>query len=293
MYDVLIKNGFIADGSGHTGYVGDIAVVGERIERIALRIEGAAQQVIDAHGKLVLPGLIDPHTHEEWVCFLNGDYELFLRQGVTTVVTGNCGHSVFPGPLESIMDYWYSNGLASDTQRRDYKKRFPQWTDFAGYAAAVEKAGTNINLVTLIGHGLIRWTVMGGAFPRPPASDEARRIEEIIRHNLEQGAWGVSLGLAYVPSRYADMNELCAIGTVVKQYAAMLAAHLRNYIGIKPAVEEFLEVGRRRVLSLKFLIWPLPVRKPFKQPKEWRGKQDGYLSIPSRAAPGIASVKAG
>jgi len=251
LVDVLIKNGFVVDGTGRPGFPADIAVTGDRIVKIAPDIKDDAGLVIDAKNKLVIPGMIDPHTHEEWVLFLNGDYELFLRQGVTTVVSGNCGHSVFPGPIENVMDYWYGNGLANAKQRDSYKKRFPSWMDFAEYRVAAEKAGTNINHAPLIGHGCIRWTVMGGAFDRPPNKEESRRIEEIIRHNLSQGAWGVSFGLAYVPSRYAQMEELVDICSLAREYGAVAAAHLRNYIGIKPAVEEFLEVGRRSGAKLQ------------------------------------------
>lgn len=251
MYDVLIKGGTIIDGTGKPGYIGDVLVSGDMIAEVGPNIQAEAKQVIDAKGKLVMPGLIDPHTHEEWVLFLNGDYELFLRQGVTTVVSGNCGHSVFPGPIENVMDYWYGNGLANALQRDEYKKRFPSWLDFAEYAKMAEETGTNINHATLIGHGCIRWTVMGGAYNRPPSKEEAAKIEGIIRHNLEQGAFGISFGLAYVPSRYADMNELCTIGNIVNDYDAMAAAHLRQYIGILPCVEEFLEVGKRTGVKLQ------------------------------------------
>ncbi len=251
MYDTLIKNGFVVDGTGAPGFIGDVAVKGDKIVKIAKEIEGEAEKVIDAKGKIVMPGLIDPHTHEEWVCFINGAYELFLREGVTTVVTGNCGHSVFPGPTERVMDYWYSNGLANAQQRDDYKKRFPKWEDFQEYARAVENTGTNINMATLIGHGCIRWSVMGGAFDRPPTEEESKEIERIIRRNLEQGAFGISFGLDYVPSRYANMEELCTVSKIVKEYDAMAAAHLRHYIGFEASTLEFLEVGKRTGVKLQ------------------------------------------
>lgn len=251
MHDLIIRNGYIVNGTGEKGFIGDIAVDGDKISRIDSIIHEKGLKEIDASGKVVIPGLIDPHVHEEWVCMIDGTYELFLRQGVTTVVNGNCGHSIVPGPIDNIIEYYYGNGLMSQKQREKYKKIFPDWSDYAGYKKAVEEKGTNINFVTLLGHGTIRWSVMGGAFDRPPTPEEAEKIESIIRHNMEQGAWGISFGLDYVPSRYADMAELVTVANIIKEYDGIAAAHLRHYIGIKEATEEFIEVGKRSGVKIQ------------------------------------------
>jgi N-acyl-D-aspartate/D-glutamate deacylase len=245
MHDIVIRNGFLVDGTGRPGFMGDVAIDGERITMIAEKITEAGQQEVDATGKVVIPGFIDPHVHEEWISLVDGTYELFLRQGVTTVVNGNCGHSIAPGPLENIVEYYWGNGLMSDKQREEYKTRFPEWNDFAGYAKAVEEKGTNLNFVTLLGHGTIRWTVMNGAHDRPPSEEEAKQIEAIIRTNMEQGAWGISYGLDYVPSRYATTDELVTVSSLIAEYDGVAAAHLRHMLGIKEATEEFIEVGKR------------------------------------------------
>ncbi|WP_040213440.1 N-acyl-D-amino-acid deacylase family protein [Clostridium polynesiense] len=251
MYDIIIRNGLIVDGTGKKGFIGDLAIQGDRIKRISPHIEESGRQEIHAEGKVVMPGYIDPHVHEEWVCFIKGGYELFLRQGVTTVVNGNCGHSIVPGPRKNILDYYWGNGLLSTKQRDEYKERFPEWEDFEGYAKAAEKSGTSLNFVTLLGHGTIRWSVMGGAYDRKPTPEEEEKIEKIIRHNMEQGAWGISFGLDYVPSRYADMDELVKVTKIVNDYEGVAAAHLRHAIGIKEATEEFLEVGKRSGVKLQ------------------------------------------
>jgi N-acyl-D-aspartate/D-glutamate deacylase len=245
MHDLLIRNGTVADGTGARCRVADIAVDGDRITRVAPGIGGEAAKTIDAAGKLVIPGLIDPHVHEEWILFVDGDYELFLRQGVTSLVNGNCGHSVVPGPTSSFIDYYWGNGLMSSRQKEDYKGRFPSWTDLASYMGAVEKAGTNVNMATLLGHGTIRWSVMKGAHDRPPSAAEDAQIEAILRAGMEQGAVGVSFGLDYVPSRYAKMDELVRVAKIVGEYGGIATAHMRHYIGVKEATEEFVEVGRR------------------------------------------------
>src|SRR5665648_9049 len=245
MYDIVIRHGLVVDGTGKKGFIGDVAIMGDKIAKIDTLIVENGTKEVNATGKVVIPGFIDPHVHEEWICLVDGTYEMFLRQGVTTVVNGNCGHSIAPGPTARVLDYYWSNGLMSTKQRDDYKERFPGWEDYEGYAKAVESKGTNINFVTLLGHGTIRWSVMNGAVDRPPSEEEAKKVEEIIRHNLEQGAWGISFGLDYVPSRYADMDELVSVTKIVGEYDGVAAAHLRHAIGIKKATEEFIEVGRR------------------------------------------------
>ena len=247
MYDVLIKNGTVVNGTGkRKPYVADVAIQGDLIAAVAPGIEHSkARLTVDAGGKTVIPGFVDPHVHEEWVLFTEGLYEIFLQQGVTTVVNGNCGHSMFPGPKKNIIDYYTNNGLMSFRQQKVYYERFPEWNDFREYADAAEKKGTNLNFVTLLGHGTIRQTVMGGAFPRKPDTGEWAAIERIIRHNMEQGAWGISYGLDYVPSRYASIDELVRVTKIIMEYDGISAAHLRHYAGIIEAVEEFLEVARR------------------------------------------------
>ncbi len=244
MYDLIIRNGFVIDGTGAPGVHADVAVKGDKIVKIAPRVEGEAVKVLDAAGALVVPGLIDPHVHEEWVCFVDGGFEHFVKQGVTTVVSGNCGHSVLPGPRDNFIDYFWGNGLLSTRQKNNYRTRFPEWNDYASYMTAVEKAGTNINLASLVGHGSIRWTVMKGAYDRPPTAAEAAQIEKHLRSAMEQGAMGVSFGLDYVPSRYAKLDELVSVAKIVGEYDGVAAAHLRHAIGIREATEEFVKVGR-------------------------------------------------
>lgn len=242
--DVIIRGGLIVDGTGAKPFVGDVAIEGDRIAAVGPHLDMKADKEVDATGKVVIPGLIDPHVHEEWICLVDGTYEMFMRQGVSTVVNGNCGHSIAPGPRDNIVEYYYGNGLMSERQREVYKERFPEWNDFDGYAQAVEKAGSNLNLCTLLGHGTIRWTVMNGAVDRPPTKEEADKIESIIRHNMEQGAWGISYGLDYVPSRYAKPEELAETAGIVADYDGVAAAHLRHSIGVLNATKEFLQVGR-------------------------------------------------
>ena len=203
MYDTIIRNGLVYDGKGNAPIKADLAIKECKIALIAPVIAKKAEKEIDASGKIVIPGFIDPHVHEELTLFSDNAYELFLRQGVTTTVNGNCGHSVTPGGTEYIIDYFFNNGLISERNKSEFKDYFPVWDDFSGYVDAVRKTGTNLNLLVLLGHGTIRQYVMNGAHDRPPSAEEKKRIDTYLREGLEQGAWGVSFGLDYVPSRYA------------------------------------------------------------------------------------------
>lgn len=249
--EIVIQNGLIVDGTGEPAYTGDVLISGDRIVAVGTALPCGETKVIDARGKVVIPGLIDPHVHEEWICLVDGTYELFLRQGVTTVVNGNCGHSIVPGPTQKNIEYYYGNGLMSERQRAEYKARFAQWQDFNGYAAAVENAGTNLNLCTLLGHGTIRWSVMGGAFARDPSPEEQAEMNKILETNLSQGAFGLSFGLDYVPGRYATTDELAGFAKVVAGHRGVVAAHLRHALGVAEATEEFMEVGRRSGAKLQ------------------------------------------
>ncbi len=245
MFDFIIKNGLLIDGCGNAAFKADVGVRGDLIAAIGDLSQAKSRDSYDAEGKYVIPGLIDPHVHEEWVCMVDGSYPFLLKQGVTTVVNGNCGHSIVPGPLENIVEYYYGNGLMSGAQAKKYIEDFPRWQDFASYADAVASRGTNTNFVTLLGHGTLRWSVMNGAHQRKPSPYEATTIEQLIRHNMDQGAFGISFGLDYVPSRYADLDELCDVINIIKDYDGVSACHLRHYIGIVESTKEFLEAGRR------------------------------------------------
>ncbi len=245
MVDLLIQGGSIIDGTGKPAYIGDIAILDGKVVAAAPKLHMEAKKTVSAAGKTVIPGLIDPHVHEEIVTLIDGDMELFLRQGVTTTLNGNCGHCIFNAPTDKAIEYYWNNGLFGTAEAARYRRNWPKWEDFEGYSSFWRQGGSNINMAILQGHGTIRWLVMGGALDRKPTAKEKKRIDAILRRNMEQGAWGVSFGLSYVPSRYADTDELCDVVDVVNEYGGIAAAHLRHHIGIKPCTDEFLQVGRR------------------------------------------------
>lgn len=242
-YDLIIKNGFIVDGSGNPGYRADLAVVGDEIKKIATTIEAEAVKIVDAEGKTVVPGFIDPHVHEELVVLENGLFEDFLRQGVTTIVNGNCGHSVTPGESKNVFEYMYKNGLVSTEAKEYYAEH--KWSSFSEYIDLVKQKGFNINMGVLLGHGTIRWSVMGGSKDREPTDKETKEIAEIIEEGLKQGALGMSTGLSYIPSRYAKTEELVKAAKTLAEYDSIYTSHIRYYEGELEAVKEAIEIGKK------------------------------------------------
>jgi len=244
-YDFIIKQGFIVNGTGNPGFIGDVGIVNNEIIKVSSYIQEKADRVINAEGMLVCPGFIDPHVHEELVVLDDGLFEVFLRQGVTSIISGNCGHSVTPGTSAEIFEYMHKNGLISQKARDRYTENVPKWHDFSSYTQVVLGKGTNVNMGFLLGHGTIRWQVMGETRDRPPTLEEEEKINQIVEEGMQQGALGISTGLAYIPSRYAKTEELIKVAKIVAAYDGIYASHLRNYIGYLEAVKEAIKIGSR------------------------------------------------
>ncbi|MEW5865853.1 MAG: amidohydrolase family protein [Bacillota bacterium] len=242
-HDILIRNGKVIDGTGKPPLGAEVAIRGDRIVDVGPNL-GEADHVIDAKGKVVAPGFIDPHAHLELLLLLQPDSSEYVAQGITTAVNGNCGHSVTPYESKRVLEYHYRNGLISIDFRNKAGGR--SWKDLSGYIQAVkDNGGTAINHATLLGHGTLRWSVMGGALDRPPTEEENKELERLVAEGMEQGAVGMSTGLAYIPSRYATTEEIVDLTRTVAKYNGVYASHIRYYLGIEEATREAIEIGRR------------------------------------------------
>ena len=234
MYDLVIKNGTITDGTGSAGYIGDIAISDGKISRIAKSIDG--ERTIDAKGLIVSPGFIDSHSHADNAMFDYPDMTEKIEQGITTSVAGQCGISIAPAVGESM---WGSS-------RNIY-------SSFGEMVKAVQNIPMGANIMSFVGHGSIRKTVIGFE-NRKPTGDEMSQMKAMVRDAMENGAVGLSFGLIYTPSCYADTDELIELSKVVKSYNGLISAHIRSEsFALVEAVEEFLKVvktvGVRAVLS--------------------------------------------
>src|SRR5262245_55033968 len=164
--DVLIKGGRVVDGTGKAAFLANVGIRNGRIADIGQIPDSSARAVIDVAGQFVCPGFIDPHAHEEILMVADPVLEKFVKQGVTTLVNGNCGHSVTPYHAKTVLEYWYREALISHKRSR----MKIDWEGVDGYAKAIAKIGATINSAVLLGYGGIRWAAMraGGSHDRPP-----------------------------------------------------------------------------------------------------------------------------
>ncbi|UCD81774.1 MAG: amidohydrolase family protein, partial [Desulfobacterales bacterium] len=223
MNRIVVKSGTIVDGTGAASYEGDVVVCDEKIETVGSDSNLSPDTAcIDASDCIVCPGFIDTHSHSDFSLLVNPDAESALYQGVTTEVIGNCGLSLFPIADET------KNILQSYIMGLGYDGSFPMdWTDLAGYAAALEKIGIGINLVPLAGHGSIRIAVMGFD-AREANSRELAAMRAHLKTACDQGAWGLSSGLVYPPGINSPSHELESLCEMVADRGALYTTHLRG-----------------------------------------------------------------
>lgn len=218
MFDLLIQNGTIIDGSGSSAIMADIGVLDGKIAEIGHLDEARADKKIDADGLYVAPGFIDLHSHSDFTLLLDGRAESFIRQGVTTEVIGNCGLSA--APLRQP-DYLKRNVFC-------YSEPFQAtWSSLADYLHELNNTELGINVVPLVGHSAIRSFVMG--FEQRQASDqEIGHMTNLLSACLEEGAWGLSSGLEYFPGSSASEKEINSLCRVVGLHDGLYATHVRN-----------------------------------------------------------------
>jgi N-acyl-D-amino-acid deacylase len=242
MLDLLIRGGRMIDGTGSSWSAADLAVKDGRIVAIGRLGAVEARCCLDLPGRFVTPGFIDLHTHSDLTLLVDGDARSTLAQGVTTQLIGNCGVSAAPAPDRRIyygpLDPGMTRGLECD------------WVDLAGYLRRLEAQGTGTNVAALVGHGNIRVAAMGYA-DRAPTPAELRAMQGLVAQAMEQGAYGLSSGLAYAPGPYASVEELTELARVAGRYGGIYTSHIRNQTeGIAASVEEVIAVGERAALPV-------------------------------------------
>ena len=208
MIDVLVQGGKVIDGTGAPWFRADVAIQDGKIaaverrpttEQVDGQLEGAAAAtVLDATGCFIAPGFIDPHTHSDLPLLVNPPAESQVRQGVTTVVIGNCGSAPAPvGPLNgAFLNRRIGERAAGQGLRRD-------WRTFGEYCDRMRRQGVAVNVAPLAGHATLRGEVMGME-SRPPTADELAAMCRLLAETLDDGVFGLSTGLIYPPSSYAD-----------------------------------------------------------------------------------------
>jgi N-acyl-D-amino-acid deacylase len=224
MFSLLIRNARIVDGTGNPWFYGDVAVKDDRIVKIGHMEDVTSEKMIDARGLVLCPGFIDQHSHAE-LCFASEGSIKFLegriRQGITTEILGNCGISVAPVSRES------KNLMKAFTGWMDPGDRPWDWTSMDDFLSVLEKTGVPVNIGTLTGHGAIRSIAMGFRSGRPSA-DELGVMRKHLEDSIEQGSFGMSLGLIYAPGMYADTRELVELSKVVSKHQGLVTSHVRG-----------------------------------------------------------------
>ncbi len=216
--DVIIKNGKIIDGTGNSWFYGDIAVKEGKILSIGKLSGWRAGKIIDATGLIVAPGFIDVHTHIEDDEVRNPFATNFIYDGVTTVITGNCGASNI---------------------------------DIKRYFKFLDSLRLSINVASLIGHNDVRKEVMGRS-SRTPTESELRRMEFIVEQGMKDGALGFSTGLIYIPGTYSKTEELIRLAKVASKYNGVYASHMRDEgDSVVQAIEEALRIGKEAKLPVE------------------------------------------
>ncbi|BCG10347.1 N-acyl-D-amino-acid deacylase family protein [Buttiauxella agrestis] len=234
-FDYLFRNVTVIDGSGGAQYRADVAVQGERIAQIAPSISESAHHEIDGTGRVLAPGFIDVHTHDDINVIRMPEYLPKISQGITTVIVGNCGISAATATMKgSVPD---PMNLLGDAAQFIYPT-------VAAYAEAVEQAKPAVNVGTLIGHTALRNNHMDDLF-REATREEINAMREQLRLALQQGGLGLSTGLAYASAFHSTTEEVMALAEELAAGNGIYTTHLRSeFEPILEALDEAFRIGR-------------------------------------------------
>ena len=217
-FDILIRGGRVVDGTGTPWVRADVAIRGDRIARIGHLPGATARRVIDADGLVVAPGFIDPHTHAVRGIFDVPTADNYLLQGVTTLTEGNDGSSPFP--IGEHLDRIATTSIS------------PNWAVF-------------------VGQGTIRREVIGSD-DRPPTADELAEMQTLVGTAMQEGAFGISTGLFYVPGSFTSTEEVIALSSVAATYGGIYISHMRDEAQLLlDSVRETIRIGEEAGLPVQ------------------------------------------
>lgn len=234
MFDLIIKGAAVIDGSGEKSRRQDVAVRDSRIAAVDRDIAGAAARIIDGRGQVLTPGFIDLHVHTDAYHLANPDGDIRIRQGVCLDVVGNCGESLAPASPAWSAAVAAQFGIES----------FPAFGDsFADYAAAVNQSRPALRVMSHVGHTALRVRAMGYA-AGPPSTDALQGMKRDLEAALEAGAVGMSTGLYYPPSGFAQEPELVELARILASRGRLHASHIRNEAeDLLVSLKEIADIG--------------------------------------------------
>src|SRR5438876_804000 len=233
-YDLVLRNGWIVDGSGNPRYRGDVAVRGDRIAAVGFLGGAQARETLDVGGLVVAPGFIDMMGQSEINALIDNRVFSKITQGITTEVTGE-GGSVAPLTDQLVLD-------DSDAMKKWHYRE--DWRDLDGYFAQLAKQGSAVNIATFVGATQVRLAVVGKA-NRAPTAAELARMTALVDTLMEQGALGVWTALEYAPASYSKTDELIALAKAARRHGGIYASHMRNEgVRIDDALNELFQIAR-------------------------------------------------
>lgn len=247
IFEVVITNGHIIDGTGSPWYSGDIGIRDGRITAIGNLAAASRKQTIDAHGEVVAPGFIDMLGQSELTILVDPRLPSKIYQGITTEITGE-GGSV--APLNDAI-------IEADHAEYEHLHITPDWRNFRQYFVRLEKQGIGINLASYMGATQARRIVLGDADVQP-TPEQLAQMKSLVRDAMRDGAVGLSTSLEYAPAPYARTDELIALASEAAKYGGIYATHMRSEgDSIFPSIDETVRIGREAHIPVE--IWHFKV----------------------------------
>ena len=283
MFDLILENADIMDGSGKASYKADIGVKGAAIDKIGDLKDAQAAKRVDVSGKTVCPGFVDVHSHADLTFFRQNHPELLsplVRQGITTFVGGNCGMALAP-VTEEHRD-GQQTYLEMFTQM-DFEKDV-RWDTMGDFMEHVDKDGVLLNSALLAPHGMMRISARG-LEPGLAGKDEIAYMTRQLEECLEAGAFGLSTGLQYFPGSESDTSELVELAKPLKRYGGIFTSHLRSYTNasLPKAIDEVAEVALKndipgQVSHIFSIPWFGKIHKPALAGLKWLANHSSFTT---------------